>query len=383
MGRPLSSVPILLALVLGAVGCRDKHQPAPPAPAPSTAPSATVSPLPQHAVAGEVAFELVATDDGALLAVGAKTGGLSLLFLDATGQEVGAALTLGSEVERVVEIAGAALGNRVGLAYVTRHDAAAASYGVLGDASTRSFAAPSALTPTTLGDLTRRGHVAFAASDKNEMVAVVRGLDEPCGDDKQRSCAAYRFRELLSTGPELRGLPMSVPTPCPATIAGFAIVGARWHYGFCSQASGQPRTTAFMRQLSPFYVGVTHSPPGCAPLGVTRIGSEALFAVQCGDIRRALRIGGMDSPEQSLVITNTTLDCRLGRPRLTLPGEPPLTLDLAASTSGLGPLLPESVAAANSRAVWTGSSLLVASWVRAAVVLRRYECRGAELARSG
>lgn len=378
MGRSLT-----LAALLLLTAC--KERPAPPAPAPSLAPSAEPphAPLPERAVSGEVAFELLAIEDGALLAWGSPSG-LQIALLDTAGRARGEPLSVpGAPRERVVELAGGSLGSRVGLAFVTRSATGAESWGSLGDAQTRSFSPAMALAAATLGDVTRRGHVGFAVSDRNEMVALVRGLDEPCAEPKGPSCAQFRFRELLATGPEPRGLPISIPSPCSAPLAGFELVKERWHYGFCSQANLRPDVTTFMRQREPFYVGVATPAPGCLPLGATQVGDDALFVFQCGDARRGVRIGDLNSRERDVDLSAGELECRLGRPQFTAPGTPRLALDLSGPLGGLGPLLPQAFAPTNARAVWTGSALLVASWMAGKVVLRRYECRGAELARTG
>lgn len=379
MGRSLT---VVLGAALALASCKDRRTPPVPAPSVSPAPSAAppAEPLPERAVSGEAAFELLALDDGALLAWGGPTG-LAVAVLDAAGRARGEPLAVpGAPREPVVEIAGASLGSRVGLAWASRSEKGAASFGALGDAETRAFSSAFALSDATLGDVTRRGHVALAVSDKAEMVALVRVRDEPCSDSGGPTCAQYRFRELLPTGVEPRGLPMSVPSPCAPGHAGLVLVKDRWHYGFCSEGSGQPEVTTFMRQLSPFYVGVAKPAPGCTPLGALRLDADALFVFQCGDAPRAVRIGGLESGERSVDLSRLTLECVLGRPRFTAPG---LALDLSAAASGLGPLLPVSFGGGAARAAWTGSALLVASWVKGRVSLRRYECRGAELARTG
>ncbi len=138
-----------------------------------------------------------------------------------------------------------------------------------------------------------------------------------------------------------------------------------------------------MRQLAPFYVGVETPAAGCSPLGATRVGQDALFVFQCGDARRGVRIGDLNSTPRSVDLSGTKLECVLGRPRLTAPGTPPLALDLSGPESGFGPLLPADFGGASARAAWTGSALLVASWVSGRVLLKRFGCRGAELARTG
>ena len=378
MGRSLIALGCALAL-----GCNSRR--APPTPAPSaitTASAAPRAPLPERAVSDEVAFELLAVDDGAVLAWGQAGGGLGVAVLDATGHAQGEPLAvIGATTDPVVEIAGATLDHRVGLAWVTRSKQGAASFGALGDAATKTLSPAFPLAEASLGDPTRRGHVDFAVSDQNQMVALTRERDESC--DGGQLCAAYRFRELLSTGPELRGLPATVPSPCSSALAGFALVGERWHYAFCSRTGDRPQVTAFMRQEAPFYVGLSKPGPGCEPLGALAVGREALYVHECADGRRGLFIGGLGDPERSVDLSNPHLECVLGRPRLTAPGAPPLSVDFTRPLSRLGPVLPSHYGGPSARAAWTGSALLVASWVKKHVTLRRFECRGAELVRTG
>ncbi len=378
MGRSLIALTIVLAL-----GCERRRAPPPPAPSATPTASATpLAPLPERPVSGEVAFELLAVEDGAVLAWGAADGGLGVALLDGSGVARGEPLAVAQAPrDPVIEVAGASLEDRVGLAWVTRSKTGAASFGALGDAGTRAMGQAFPLAETTPGDATRRGHVDFAVSDKNQMVALTRELDETCDGGKR--CAAFRFRELLSTGPELRGLPATVPAPCPSPLAGFELVGERWHYAFCSRTSDTPQVTAFMRQQAPFWVGLSRPGPGCEPLGALPVGTEALYVHECAGGRRGLRLGGLGAAEHEVDLTSPKLECVLGRPRLTAPGSPPLAIDFAGPLSSLAPVMPMQFGGPGARAVWTGTSLLVATWVNKHVTLRRFECRGAELTRTG
>lgn len=380
MGRSLSAA---LAVLLLAAACKDK---APPPPAPSAAPppsaSPSLEPLPERPVSGEVAFDLVGVPGGAALAFGAPGGGVRVALLEGSGTARGEPIALPTaDSAEAEEIAVVSLESRVGVAWSSRSTKGGAVFAALGDSETRAFGAPYPLTESTLGDPSKRGTLALAVSDKNEMIAVARGPNEACRGDAS-TCAAFRFHELGTSSAELRGLPMSVPSPCSTALAGFDVIRDRWHYGFCSQASGAPSVTTFMRQLTPFYVGVSTPAPGCTPTGATRVGSDMLFVLQCGDARRGVRMGGMESIEKSLDLSKARLECALGRPRLVTPGAE-LTLDLSAPLAGLGVLLPTEFGGPNARAVWTGTSLLVASWMKRAVVLKRWECRAGELTRTG
>jgi hypothetical protein len=256
------------------------------------------------------------------------------------------------------------------------------AWGALGDATTRSLSPALALTESDGRGRSRRGALAVAVGADGRLVTLARGRDEPCAEGRPRACATFRFRELSSTGPVLRGLPLRVPAPCPRALAGHLVIGGRSHYGFCSERSGRPEVTAFMRQTDPFYVGVSRPAPGCVPLGATAIRGDAVFVFQCGDQRRGIRLGGLGAPEREVDLTDARLECALGRPRLSAAAGGSL-LDLAAPKSDLGVLLPTALGGPLARAAWTGSALLVATWVRGRVILRRWECRGPELSRTG
>lgn len=334
-------------------------------------------------MSGEVAFELIATKSGAALAWGEpKSGRLLVAFLDEGGDARGEPVRVertGRAGAEVIEVAAASLDDRVGVAWIDRAGQTTASWGALGDAGTRSFSAALALGASQVEAATRRGAIALSASDKNELVALRRGPDEPCPGDKEKTCAAFAFRELLSVGPQARGLPLSVPSPCLRPLVGFALVKDRWHYALCSTAEGPPVTMAFNVQRTPYYADAKPLLRGCQPIGMLVVEGAVLIAAECEAGRRAVRVGDMTTPVTTLDVSRAELACERGRPRVRIPGEPALAFALDQPMSGLGPILPASLASPGSRAAWTGSRLLVASWARSNVVLRRFGCRGGDL----
>jgi hypothetical protein len=134
-------------------------------------------------------------------------------------------------------------------------------------------------------------------------------------------------------------------------------------------------------QRTPFYAEAKDLAPGCSPLGMSVIAGEALTAFDCDDGRRAQKNGGLAHPTGRVDLAHATLTCERGRPVLRAP-EGALVVELGAPKSDLAPLLPLRIAATGARAAWTGSALLVATWVKQSVELRRWECRGSELVRS-
>jgi len=385
LGGMRSHIGVGAALLLVLAGCSKSESAPRSSPAASaSAPAPVPAPFASRSVSGEAAFDLVATDDGALLVWG-EGDALRASVLDARGTERDAPIAIEPSRSRskrhVVEVSAASAGSRVGVAWVESAGGEASTWGALGDASTRSFTPPAELGEVTLTDERQRGNVALTASDRAEFLALRRGVDEPCAEDPSLTCATLGFRELLSTGPERRGLPMAVPAACPTLIAGFAVIGDRWHYAVCSRKKGPPMTTQFNVQRSPFYAEAKDLAPGCSPLGMSVIAGEAVTAFDCSDGRRAQKSGGLAHPTGRVDLAHASLQCERGRPVLRAPDEQ-LVVELGAPKSGLAPLLPLRIAAAGARAVWTGSTLLVATWVKQKVELRRWECRGSELARS-
>ncbi|HEV8245652.1 MAG TPA: hypothetical protein VGP93_07780 [Polyangiaceae bacterium] len=338
------------------------------------------APIAQRAVAGEAAFDLTSLPDGAALVTGDRGGGVSLTLLDHAGGQRDQPLSLsGSQDGSVVEVAAASDGSRLALAWTLRlKTGPRASSFVLGDAATRSFSAPLSLGETS-ADGEQTGAIAVTATEDGGFVALRRGLDEPCSEDPSRHCVGYAFRELSATAVESRGLPMAVPVPCARIIAGLVVAEGRWHYGFCSQAEGRPVTTHFMRQLAPFFVEVHRSFEGCTPVGATVVAGDALFAADCPDGRRGVRVGAMGVKLRSLRLWQSEVICERGSPVIKIPGDAPVEIVLKEPRAGLSVLLPPRLAPGNTKAVWTGTTLLSAAWVAGEVAVRRYECSGSEL----
>ncbi len=333
------------------------------------------------AVSGEHGFDLAPLADGALLATADRDGGISARLLDHEGALRGKPLQVAPAADgKAFEIAAASLGTRLGVAWVAQgRDGTSASFGALGDAATRSFSGALPLGESAPKSAAEGGFIALSASEEGGFVALRRGLDEPCADDARRSCASFGFRELLPSGVEKRGLPLSVPAPCSHPLAGFVSDDEHWHYGLCSQDQGLAVTTHFMRQLTPFYVDVHSSLKGCEPLGAASLAGEVMFVGDCPKGRRGVRVGGMGQKPKEVDLAQASVSCAQGRPLLRAPGDSPLELSLREPRAGLELLLPGRLSPGHSRAVWTGLRLLSATWLAGDVVIRSFHCRGSEL----
>jgi hypothetical protein len=349
------------------------------APAPSAAPSASAPPPARvrTPLSSANAFELVTLGDGAGLFWGEPQGGVMFQRLDALGEREGAAQVVAKpDTGFAIEIAAAQSEARVGVAWSRKNAAGEKStVGVLGDAATRSFGEPFDLGPLELAVGDERGQLAVSANDGPVFVALRRGTSERCPRDQALGCLGFGFREIGAKGRADRGLPMAVPKPCARALVGYVVIGERAHYAFCSEEDGTSVITHFMRQLSPFYVDVFRVLRGCKPVGMTRVGDEALVVADCPKGREGVFVGGMGQKPRHVEVGRAELSCPLGRPKLRAPGDHPLDFDFATPGDSLAPLLPRELAPPGSRAVWTGSAIVVASSVAGALEITRHECQ--------
>jgi hypothetical protein len=388
VGQPRRVLYLALALALAA--CRKSPDVGNATPSASATGSAAppAAPFSNRAVSGEAAFDLVTVSGGAAIAWGrtTKTGSeVSIAFTDARGVPRGEPAVIAAPTKSAagsaVEVGLASAGTRVGLAWLARAPGGGAVFASVGDPETHTFAVPNALFDSALGDTSQRGHLVVAAGGDSELMVLARGPDELCLTEKGRTCASFGFREIGSTPPERRGLPLAVPGACSRPLVGFALIHDRWHYAVCSEDGAGATVTAFNVQRKPYYAEAKKLLTGCTPLGMTVLGDEVVIAGQCADGRRAMRLGGMSDPVTSVELDKGELACERGRPVLKALGAPPLVLVLDTPHDGLAPLLPPSIAPRNARAVWTGTTLLVATWIENELALHRYECRGSELVR--
>jgi hypothetical protein len=364
---------VVLALAL-ASSCKKPTD----APAPSAAPSASAAPVVELTpLASPAAFELVALPDGVGLFWGPPEGGVSFSRLDAVGRRDGKPVVVApAETGFAIELAAASQETRVGVAWARKGKAGdKSSLGVLGDAATRSFGDRFELGALALGPDDERGQLAVSVNDGGAFVALRRGTEERCPSDPKGRCIGFAFKEIGAKGRADRGLPMAVPKPCARALVGSVSVGQRAHYAFCSEENGAPTITHFMRQLNPFYVDVFRVLDGCKPVGMTRMGDEALIVADCAKGREGMFVGGMGQKPRRVEIGKAELSCPLGKPKLRAPGDHPLDYDFSAPRDGLAPILPRELAPPGSRAVWTGAAIIVASAVGGGLEIARHECQ--------
>lgn len=373
----------LLALALTLSACeRDPLASSPAASASVTANEPSI-PAARFDVSGETAFELLTTPDGAWLAFArhsAKGARIEVAMLDASGAPQGKARTIATlePSSSVGEITAASSAGVVAIAWLERKKTSAVIRAVLADGKLGSFAEPSMVASATSGGDARRGNLVLAG-DRERLMAFFRGEPEPCIGNPERQCTRVGFSELAGQTPRPARIPLSVPAPCGSAIAGFVLSANRWTYAVCSVETGRERTTVFRIQYDPRYAEAHEVLAGCTPSGAVSLAQDdVVVAADCNDGRRAVRVGTMNTPPQPLDLSQLDIVCERGHPVLNAPR---FELRLDAPRDGLAALLPAKIAPAGSRAVWTGTTLLVARYLSGQVAVQRFGCRGGDWTR--
>jgi hypothetical protein len=372
VARTLSRALARTAAVLAAVGGCDRGSEPAASTASTPAPSAAPAPARRHPVASEASFDLALTADGALL-VWAAQGEIRALPLDRAGIPRGEAkrLARAEPGASLGEIAAASSARLLAVGWIERAGDVGVARAALGDPAVGTFAEAVPISAATSGGEGRRGSIALA-TDGERMVAFVRGEPEPCRDDRAKACTRFAFSDLAGPSPRPRRVPLSVPSPCAHAIAGIVVLDGRWHYAVCSTTSGREVTTTFRIQYEPRYAEAHEVLAGCSPAGATRAGEAMILAADCKSGRRGVRVAAADAVPAPLDLAPASVECARGRPLLS-----PIPLHLSEARDGLAPLLPADVAPLGSRAVWTGTTLLVARYVAGHVAVHRYGCEGA------
>lgn len=421
-GRSTSSrcaLAILVASTCGVAGCGGEaaapSQEATPAPGPSpTLPIAA-----PRAVSGSLAFDLVATPEGAVLAWGApmaQGGGVRALALDPDGGPRGVEVQVSAPPDRepdgepatiVEELVLGVAGGRLGVAWVVS-GLQPEVQATFSSRELEGLARPRTIAPTTTlvrGERASRGRVALASRDDGTLGLIHRLVDAPCsgaqpGGEQGALCAQIARSDVSTMRRDAEPrLEAELPDACPSALSGAASSEGTWFHTLCSRrsVSGEagPATTLYAIRPAVSYAAAVEVVPGSdesalVPLedGVLVVGQRE---PQLGD-----QGGGQGGIERDVSFVDTMgretmairdahveISCDAGRPVVALRGEGGAReLPLIASVSRIEGLLPEALAPRGARAVWTGSALLVAAPLGREVSLRRYQCRDGRLLRT-
>ncbi|HTA91163.1 MAG TPA: hypothetical protein VK745_16365 [Polyangiaceae bacterium] len=369
----------VLALAIACKRTSTNHAPASAAASGSAARRVARSADRQHVGAG--AFDLVSTDDGAALVWAHAGASVSLTVLDELGAERRTEPAFaepddaGAATSSISEIAAAARGNELGIAWLEQTGDAARTRGLVRPLVENGSAAPAiieigpVLTPVSVP----RGNLAITSS-KDRFLVLSRGQKSECIDATQSDCVSFGFHRLDGAKASAQSLPLTVPLPCDQNSVSFAVAGSRWYYGVCSRATGKPITTLFSIQSDPEYARADRILEGCLPIGALSQGNDLLVIGDCGGERRGVRVRGGNAETSDLRVDRLDAVCDAGHPLIHQLGPGGLSLTLDAPRDRLEAFLPAEYAAPASRAVWTGQLLLVASLKNASITLKGYRC---------
>jgi hypothetical protein len=341
-------------------------------------------------VATPAAFAVIPASEGALLlwaAPRAAGGGVRALPLGPLGQVTGPERTIVTEgaaaggafedrIGQVVELDAAAVGRRVGVAWVVDHGLALevqASHSLDGGGS---FTRPVDLGPTVrLGEGEHGGRLSMAGATDGALVLYHRIPEGPCVASSG-TCARFT-RSGVGTEPAqaMRGTePLEVQHPCEPLVSGATFRDGTWYYAICHRAP-TPRVTTYVIRPAVAYAAAVEGRADCTPLAVAPLDGGVAVLTRCGTDVGALVLDPMGRELARLTAVQRSATCVEGRPLLRLAeAERSFELHLGSAVDHVEGLLPEELAPTGSRATWTGEALLVAVPLAREVSLRRHEC---------
>jgi hypothetical protein len=329
------------------------------------------------------AFDLTSTEEGAaLVTVDAKRVGLLLTRFDASGNGQPVQPLFDSNasdaprgVTEVSELAAASLGANLDVLWVEKSAQGAHARGLLRPLASRGDAPLQDLNAVQEPIAAPRGNVAVGSSDGHFLV-LSRGGKTACADSSQGDCIGFDLFRQEASGTGRTGSPLAVPLPCEQNSVSFAVASGRWYYGVCSKSTGKPVTTLFSIQSEPAYARADRILEGCLPLGATAFGGDLIVIGNCGGQRQGLRIRGGNAALEEVRVDRLEVVCDSGKPLIRQLGAGGLNLALNERRDRLEAFLPPALSPPNSRAVWTGSALLVATpdALNRKLTVKRYRC---------
>lgn len=359
-----------------------------------------------RSVASTIAFDLVHTPGGAVLAWGTPArqgGGVRALALDPLGGPRGTEVEVvrhdvarsGSAEEvrtQIEELSLASSGTRLGLAWVVRTpdpivQATFSSQELEGFAPARTLAPSVSLVP---GSRAARGRIAVSNREDGALLVLHRLEDARCSaaiaaeaGTRVATCARIGRSELDAVVGELApAIEAEVPSPCAALLPGAVTSAGTWFHGICHQAP-ELATTLYAIRPSISYAAAHDTLPGCTPEAIAPLTEGAAVVGRCEDALAVAFVDGAGRETLRLAAPALDVVCEAGRPVIAVgSGEASRRVPLAAAVSRIEGLLPERLAPRGARATWTGTALLVAAPLADEVALRRYECRDASLVRT-
>jgi hypothetical protein len=370
--RSRSWLPLLIV-----VACNRQATKTDPLPAASASASASKA---GAAVLG--AFDLTSTESGAaLVTVDATRAGLLLTRFDAAGKAQpieplfdAKASDAPRGVTEINELAAASLGEDLDVVWVEKSAQGAHARGLLRPIAARGSAPLQDLNALQEPIAAPRGNVAIGSSDGHFLV-LSRREKTACADSNQSDCIGFDLFRQEANGTARTGSPLAVPLPCEQNSVSFAVSGSRWYYGVCSRSTGKPLTTLFSIQSEPAYARADRILEGCLPLGATALGGDLIVIGDCGGQRQGLRVRGGNAALEEVRVDRLEVVCDSGKPLIRQLGAGGLNLALNERRDRLEAFLSPALSPPHARAVWTGSTLLIATpSASGSVSVKRYRC---------
>lgn len=333
-------------------------------------------------VASASSFDLVPLDDGAVLGWSSPPpdARISVIALGPLGEARGSDVLVSERL--AIELAMASEGGRMALAWVSQSshrsmeivaEAAFAPGGV------GSFSAPIGLGISDPLITPHRGRLALATADDGAFYVSHRLPIAPCTSGLP-SCTLMGRRRLDLPDAMGRGdEPLEVPGACEPFIAGTIGNHGTWFSALCHEVDGAPVTTVYAIRPSLSLAAANEMLPGCAPRALVPTAGGAALIGECADgvgVAWQDELGRVVGDARAATLTTTCVD---GRPVLGVAGTQSLSVPLTAPVARIEGLLPPEVASSDARAVWTGSSILVARHRalgagHGEVALARFQC---------
>ena len=367
---PVSRRHVVLTTLLSALGLTAcEKNPSPPRPSVADA-SGT------REVTGPAAFDLVAVGNSAVLVWADPAGSLVAERFDGENPRSQRLRTPAA----VTEVAALRVGERIGVSWVELGERPRVR------AALFDFASGSGepiVTELGFTDARRgiRGHLALASRDDSAFTVMHRAEPGDCVDKPGR-CTRFEFHEVRNGSASSRPLPLLVPEACPGGVAGLGAheAGIR-HYAVCTLDAGRRVNTVFTIQEQPMYAVAERALEGCSSEGFFGLpdGKEYLLGRCTDGLRRAFRPARVERKAASFDVSEPTLGCLSSGLEVHFSLDGPRHYRLEKPEQRIDRMLPERIAPAGARAVWTGEALLVAQLSGAELELGRWSCSGIEL----
>ncbi len=316
---------------------------------------------------------MVATDAGIAVVTGSGRG-IELRRYDSGGKQIGSPTLLAREA-RVADVAAAAVGDRLGVAWIEPGVRVGAAYSVIAGTRGTGFGEVHHLGDVAAAAARKGGHLVARAED-GKLLVFRSGPAEPCRDNAEDQCTSFLVQELMTDGPEPRRIPLSVPAVCERGVAAFSATPGQWLYGVCSRKSGAPVTTIFRVQFSPQYAVANEVLRGCMPRGSAVIDDKILTLGDCAEGRRAVRSVTAVGAQTEVDWSRAHVECDRGGPALVVGAE---RTPFGKISGDLSALLPDEFVPPGARAVFTGVALFVGAASADGAELTRFECRAGKL----